>query len=82
MPGERAVALAAPAALPPIEPGDDVELVAVAIDELGAVVAEPLVATGRVVAVGDGAVTVALPAADAVTALRHQAAGSIELLVR
>lgn len=81
-PGERAVALAAPAALPPIEPGDEVELVAVAVDELGAVVAEPLVATGRVVAVGDDAVTVALPAADAVAALRHQARGPIELVLR
>lgn len=81
-PGERAVALAAPAALPPIEPGDEVELVAVAVDELGDVVAEPLATAGRVVAVGDGAVTVALPAADAVTALRHQAEGPIEILLR
>ncbi len=81
-PGERAVALAAPAALPPIEPGDEVELVAVAVDELGAVVAEPLPAPGRVLAVDDEAVTVALPAADAVVALRHQADGPIELLLR
>lgn len=81
-PGERAVALAAPAALPPIEPGDEVELVAVAVDELGAVEAQPLGATGRVLAVGDDAVTVALPAADAVAALRHQAEGPIELILR
>lgn len=81
-PGERAVALAAPAALPPVEPGDEVELVAVAVDELGAVTAEPLAGPGRVLAVGDGAVTVALPASDAVTALRRQAEGPIELLLR
>lgn len=81
-PGERAVALAAPAALPPMEPGDEVELVAVTVDELGSVVAEPLAAPGRVLAVDDGAVTVALPAADAVIALRHQASGPIELLLR
>ncbi|MDH4365299.1 MAG: hypothetical protein OEY70_14590 [Acidimicrobiia bacterium] len=81
-PGERAVALAVPAALPPVEPGDEVELVAVAVDNRGTVAAEPLAAMGRVLAVGDNAVTVALPAADAVTALRHQAEGPMEFLLR
>lgn len=81
-PGERAVALVAPAALPPVEPGDEVELVAVTVDDLGAVVAEPLATPGRVLAVGDDAVTVALPAADAVVALRHQAEGPVEVLLR
>ena len=81
-PGERAVALVAPVALPPVEPGDEVELVAVWVDGGGAVTAEPVGGPARVLALGDGAVTVALSSADAVAVLRHQAEGPIEIVVR
>ena len=87
-PDERAVAVSPPTAPLPLAPGDVVELVAVSaagsgVDGAGGggVAVNRVAATGRVLAVDDDAITVALPSEVAVDVVGHQARGSIELLL-
>ena len=74
------MALVVPLAVPPLEPGDRVELVAVAIDAVGDVDARIVSPPVRVLSVGADAIVVAVPAAVVSTVIGHQAGGAIEIV--
>lgn len=82
---ERAVTVPLPLAPPLIDVGDHVELVGLqVVDVAGSAaptISAVLITNGRVLAVGDEAVTVATPDHAALEVLRFLAAGSVELVV-
>jgi hypothetical protein len=79
---ERAVAVLPPLAPLPLSPGHVVELVSVAADPAsGSAVTTRLDSPGRVLAVADDAVTIAVPAEMAAEVVGYQATGSVELVL-
>ncbi len=79
-PDERALAITRPLALPPVEVGDVVELVALTVGDDGAAVAHRIKPAVRVLALDDEAITVAVAADTAPQVLGYQATGSIEIV--
>lgn len=80
-PGQRAVALIRPLALPPLVPGDRVELVSVTVDAMGSAAGQ-FVGTRpvTVLTIASDTITVAVPADDVIALLEHQARGTIEVV--
>lgn len=77
-PDERAVAIAPPLAVPPLAPGDRVEVVAVGLDAAGQPRATAIGDPVRITAVDDTAIVLAVPSSMVGPILAAQAAGPIE----
>lgn len=80
--GERAVAVTPPAAVPALEQGDLVDVVAIGLGADGVTTATDVASVVRVVGVDDRAVVLAVPAEVVRPLLAAQAAGPLELVRR
>jgi hypothetical protein len=80
-PGEVAVAVPRPLAVPPLAAGDLVQLVAVTAGGPTGASASLLDPLARVIDAGDESITLAVPAEAAPAVIEHQAAGTIEVVL-
>lgn len=80
--GERVLAIARPAAAPPLAPGDRVEIISIALDANDRPVATTLGPPMRVVSADDpGAIVLAVPGASVGRLLAAQATGPLDVVL-